>query len=302
MQNASVKFRIESVADVTRIAAAGSKQGAWYRGHGDADWPLLPHVHRDEFPEPIQEHLLAQTFRSHASPLMPNAPKVDEPLEWLYIMQHHGLPTRLLDWTCSPLIAAFFVVWNSDRDGIDGCLWQLLPATMNDIINGSTARLGKGDPTLNQIVSNAFAMPAKRNAAKTPHLAMNSSHIDQRQMLQQSEFTIHDTRDPLHEHERVREFAIKYVVPKSAKLNLRTELRALGVNRHSMFPDLANIALSITDDVRNPVRATVGAYIEDKKREWAAVDVLKALAQKVREEADKAASEASAAENIEKAD
>src|SRR5690606_36926394 len=51
--------------------------------------------------------------------------------EWLFLMQHYGVPTRLLDWTDSPLVALFFAVYNVDRDDRDASLWVLLPAALN---------------------------------------------------------------------------------------------------------------------------------------------------------------------------
>ena len=113
-----------------------------------------------------------------------------------------------------------------------------------------------------------------------PHLAMNSTHVDQRQMLQQSQFTLHDSREPLQEHAQADSFVRSYVVPKSAKGNLRIELRSIGLNRHSLFPDLSNIALSIIDDVRNPVRTEVDDYAAEKRDEWAASDAARAITRK----------------------
>lgn len=224
--------------------------------------------------------MLAQTFRSRATPVMKSGPAIQEQLEWLYVMQHYGVPTRLLDWTRSPLIGVYFAVRDSAQDERDGCLWLLLPSKMNEAMGGSGALLGSGDRVLQRITYNAYSMPTKRQAATMAHLAISSMHRDNRQMLQQSEFTIHDTRDAIEDHEDGESFLIKHDVPRRSKRRLRSELRALGMTRHGLFPDLANIAISITEDVRNPSAGIDQEFLEEKRAEWRVSDVLRNLKRK----------------------
>ena len=77
----------------------------WFRGQANAAEPPLPSVLRREY----DQVRMTLTFQNRASAYH-DCPPQDEPSEWLFLMQHYGLPTRLLDWTESPLIACLFAV------------------------------------------------------------------------------------------------------------------------------------------------------------------------------------------------
>jgi hypothetical protein len=57
-------------------------------------------------------------------------PEPDDYFGWLFLAQHYGLPTRLLDWTENPLVALYFAVENPEEK-TDGCIWALWPARLN---------------------------------------------------------------------------------------------------------------------------------------------------------------------------
>jgi hypothetical protein len=56
------------------------------------------------------------------------APSEDDLAGWLSLMQHYRLPTRLLDWSFSPLIAAYFSVNDRFVEPVDACIWALAPS------------------------------------------------------------------------------------------------------------------------------------------------------------------------------
>jgi hypothetical protein len=84
-----------------------------FRGQGK-DWPLTATIERYANQPAIAEDYAMREFRRRAHQYLSWVPGRDDDLEWLALMQHHGAPTRLLDWTRSPQIAAFFAAQSSN--------------------------------------------------------------------------------------------------------------------------------------------------------------------------------------------
>lgn len=100
----------------------------WYRGHTSSDWDLLPSIARP--PRSISAELtVLKRFKQNAYPFLSSPPSTE--WEWLFLMQHYGAPTRLLDWTDSPLIGLYFAVETPD-DTRDGCLGPPTDQTKRD--------------------------------------------------------------------------------------------------------------------------------------------------------------------------
>jgi len=74
----------------------------------------------------LEKQFLYQ-FQSIASQFLENLPGADEYLEWLAVLQHYGTPTRLLDWTYSPTVAAYFALREIPHSSVvtDTCIWAL---------------------------------------------------------------------------------------------------------------------------------------------------------------------------------
>jgi len=154
--------RIETIGQLFDVVRTWEKKffdprlgfpSVWYRGHADAAWELQPTVLRrwfvakareGEFTLPQSIALLAREktinrqFRRMSASMLPCSSVVD-----IYFhAQHNGLPTRLLDWTTSPLVALFFAV--SGEPGKDGMLYAINP---RDLIPADTNPASPDYPT-----------------------------------------------------------------------------------------------------------------------------------------------------------
>lgn len=197
------------------------EKGQWvFRGQSSTKYQLLPSIGRSTTHTSSSikkyERSVFNTFKREARAFLTDAPKDD--WEWLALAQHHGLSTRLLDWSLNPLVALYFSV--SENFTEDGKFFAL----------NAPKKIPK------HILSNspfAVKMPFKFYPdALTPRIRAQEglfivfSEIDK----ELSSFSRNDWE--------IRE----YLIPSAAKKDLRYELYRLGIHTDSLFPDLDGIA------------------------------------------------------------
>lgn len=240
---------VASLIEASRLAFQGfGKTVLWFRGQASAEWGLVPTVHRDYDEE--GEHNLAAHFRLSAATRHPTTPDLSDLSAWISIMQHFGLPTRLLDWTTSPLVALFFALESADQTET-AAVWALVPSSLN--------ALSKFQAKQTFVLSGPEARPLllaglERGPVVDDVLAVMGQDVDLRMTLQQGAFTLHGTNAPLNEHPNASGFLAKFTISHSARKIISEELWFLGVRRASLFPDLANLALDLIADQRRTPR------------------------------------------------
>jgi hypothetical protein len=216
----------------------------WWRGQASSQWDLAPGVFRED--KQTKEQDLANRFMLGARSRYAECPGPDEWAEWVFLMQHYGLPTRLLDWTEAPLVALYFAVNEGGHDGEDGAVWALCPAELHTTQDVPRFIQMPCSSTVEPLFGNVFSRYAE---AETKTLAVGTSQRDARQMVQQSAFTIHGSTTPLNQLPKAETFLYKFVIPKEHKENTRRNLGCLGINRSWLFPDLQNLAVHLVDAV-----------------------------------------------------
>jgi len=244
MQDDFASIEIDSLASVERALehAKRTMQNVfpYWRGHADVDWRLQAEVFRKSY----NEGSLIRTFMAHAESRHRGCPPSDDHLGWLILARHHGLPTRLLDWTRSALIALYFVIRDKENDDKDGCLWAIGAGRMNSQTAGGPRIFPPDDPAVTRIADMAFGP-----GSATEHTAIfaGTREIDPRVMVQQGAFTIHGDGTDLADiaYGEFPPWRVAFRVPSKHKDHIRELLMSLSISESTLFPDLAALAKDI---------------------------------------------------------
>lgn len=210
-------------------ACCVGKRNVLFRGHTNSAWRLEPKICRSKlrasFCLPTAEGEMLEEFKRLALPHLPRV--IDDDWDWLALAQHHGLPTRLLDWTTNALVALWFAVEKPPEGKAYGAVWMFFGSTNHYINKENTASPLKTQKTL----------------IFRPH------HLTPRIIAQSGWFTVHPFRPhdsphfvPLEDVSAQRAFLHKIEIPSHYFPALREDLNRCGVNAGVLLSDLNGIS------------------------------------------------------------
>jgi len=253
-------FVVESWSDFATIAAKFelSGSGSWgyaFRGQPDSTWDLRPSLLR-HLPKDVDaqtalslEQITLNIFKSSAHLHIPSSvfAKTNDDLSWLCLMQHHGAPTRFLDWTGSIYVAAYFAAFG--HPNADGAVWCVnepeLQKRMKSEYPDSSWEIHKDD------IHKFFFVP---DAAEFVAMYMCETKSD-RMIAQQGFFSV--SRNVLSDYEKIFErtfseqregtFCAKIVIPAKHKPDFKKQLQAMNITASSLFPGIDGVGKSVAE-------------------------------------------------------
>ena len=225
------EVRVRNLSDYISVM---SMSGAlWFRGHSDLSWRLAPSALRYETEDERNTALaLIADFRRVGEIKLARPPSFDEPLKWVQLAQHYGLPTRLLDWTESPTVALFFACQNDKRDGV---VFMMNPVDLNRASFPRKPRALDAHADA-KVIARYLSLAGSDSNARLKTVAINPVWNSERIVVQKGMFTLHGTDYDLDNQQAPSLVAVPIL--REAKPTLQRDLERIGVDEMSLFPEL----------------------------------------------------------------
>jgi hypothetical protein len=225
-----------------------------FRGQRDASLPLFSAISRYLLAYRIapkawahQEERVLRIFKRKAVHYLDDVPGREDDFQWLALMQDHGAPTRLLDFTWSPYVAAFFALHNATEEA---AIWACNPL---EIKKAPNVRIGR------QRIQPAKMDPEGPGNFRTyflpgkiPFVWMGEPYAMNRRLIAQSgTFIVPGVLDKPIEHilqnyPNPKNTLIKFLLPVDVIRDKgMRELYRMNITQSTLFPDLDGLARSL---------------------------------------------------------
>jgi len=197
----------------------------------------------------LERHLL-RNFRKYAHKTMIEGGSV---WHWLSVAQHHGLPTRLLDWTYSPLVALHFATHDTGQFDRDGCVWKVNFAKVHEYLpnNLKMALREEGGEVFTVSILDAHVKSLAELDGMRSHLAnyvifFEPPSIDDRIINQFAYFSLASSPNlVLDDWLRALpepDLWSRIIIPAELKWEVRDKLDQANISERVLFPGLDGIS------------------------------------------------------------
>jgi hypothetical protein len=226
---------------------------AVYRGVAHPQWSLLTSLDRLGGTNPphskadVEEHIL-RNFMRYARPFLPQSAAND--WELLITAQHHGLPTRLLDWTYSLLVAVHFATLGNEK--CDRIVWRLNWRELHEHFELKPLAFLVSD--LDRVLQekgykSVWDLFSAKNESNLFVCMLEPPALDARIFSQNAAFTLASIKtrglDEILRECGLEKCLTKFVIPTAKVEFIRDQLDLCGVDERRVFPDLDGVAEEI---------------------------------------------------------
>ena len=233
-------------------------EALWYRGVGSAARSLQPGLYRHpSISEPAKllelEKSMIVRFKQRSVPYQTRP--LNSSWDYLFFMQHFGLPTRLLDWTENPYIGLYFALTDAGRYEVNGtriysedaAVWILRPSSWNrkalEHIGSQGEILSPGDDAS----LSGYEPLSTSGVLGVQPVAIHGTHNSYRIVAQRGVFMIFGrSTAPMEQSYQTLRFGqdtlVKLEIPARRIQTILKSLTAIGITDSVVFPDLDGLA------------------------------------------------------------
>lgn len=227
---------------------ANSTSQLWFRGQDNCNWDLQPTIYRNSNLNYFEREMV-RDFKLLSPEHISNSPANE--LEWLFLMQHYGMQTRLLDWSESHLVALYFAVLNYTNSD-DSVVWLLHPWSLNAVSMKHRTIPISSHPDLEKYTLDEPHLVNRKINGYLP-VAVRPTRNSARIVAQKGTFTVHGNNvKPLNkiieEHNakgKDQIFLHSVTIDGKSKLKILKELYLAGISYSVIFPEMQGICNDI---------------------------------------------------------